>query len=125
MAGAGGTDVQPEQIDPALVDFAVLARWMDGRGLPGGPIEDVRPLAGGRQNALAGFRRGGRGYVLRRGPAPLRARTNDVLRREARVLAALEGTDAPAPRLLAACADESVMGGAVFYMMTPVEGFNA
>ncbi|WP_308166564.1 phosphotransferase family protein [Actinomadura sp. NEAU-AAG7] len=117
--------MQPEQIDPALVDFAVLARWMDGRGLPPGPFEDVEPLTGGTQNTLVRFRRGGRGYVLRRGPAHLRARTNDVLRREARVLAALEGTDVPAPRLLAACTDESVMGGAVFYLMTPVEGFNA
>ncbi|MGW5415521.1 phosphotransferase family protein [Actinomadura geliboluensis] len=117
--------MQPEQIDRALVDFAVLAGWMDDRGLPGGPFEDVAPLAGGTQNTLIRFRRGGRDYVLRRGPAHLRARTNDVLRREARVLGALDGTDVPAPRLIAACPDESVMGGAVFYLMTPVEGFNA
>ncbi|WP_306434473.1 phosphotransferase family protein [Actinomadura roseirufa] len=117
--------MQPEQIDPALVDFAVLAGWMDARGLPGGPFEDVAPLSGGTQNLLVRFRRGGRGYVLRRGPAHLRARTNEVLRREARVLAALEGTGVPAPRLIAACPDETVMRGAVFYLMTPVEGFNA
>ncbi|MFA1544480.1 phosphotransferase family protein [Actinomadura monticuli] len=117
--------MQPEQIDRALVDFDVLEGWMDGRGLPGGPFEDVRPLAGGTQNTLIRFRRGGRDYVLRRGPGHLRARTNDVLRREARMLAALDGTDVPAPRLIAACPDESVMGGAVFYLMTPVDGFNA
>lgn len=117
--------MQPEQIDRALVDFDVLAGWMDGEGLPGGPFEDVEPLTGGTQNTLVRFRRGGRDYVLRRGPGHLRARTNDVLRREARVLAALDGTDVPAPRLIAACPDESVMGGAVFYLMTPVEGFNA
>ncbi|MFI0412302.1 phosphotransferase family protein [Actinomadura sp. 3N508] len=116
--------MQPEQIDRALVDFDVLARWMDGRGLPVGPFEDVRPLAGGTQNTLIRFRRAGRDYVLRRGPSHLRARTNDVLRREARVLAALDGTGVPAPRLIAACPDESVMGGAVFYLMTPVDGFN-
>lgn len=117
--------MQPEQIDPALVDFAVLAAWMDGQGLPGGAFEGVEPLTGGTQNTLVRFRRGGRDYVLRRGPAHLRARTNDVLRREARVLAALDGTDVPAPRVIAACPDESVMNGAVFYLMTPVEGFNA
>lgn len=117
--------MQPEQIDPALVDFGVLAGWMDDQGLPGGPFEDVRPLAGGTQNTLVRFGRGGRGYVLRRGPVHLRARTNDVLRREARVLAALDGTGVPAPHLIAACPDESVMGGAVFYLMTPVDGFNA
>ncbi|TDD66955.1 phosphotransferase family protein [Actinomadura rubrisoli] len=98
---------------------------MDGQGLPGGPFEDVAPLTGGTQNMLIRFRRGGRGYVLRRGPAHLRARTNEVLRREARVLAALDGTGVPAPRMIAACPDETVMGGAVFYLMTPVEGFNA
>ncbi|SNS67164.1 Predicted kinase, aminoglycoside phosphotransferase (APT) family [Actinomadura mexicana] len=120
-----GTAVQPEQIDRALVDFDVLAGWMEGRNLPGGPFEDVERLAGGTQNTLVRFRRGGRDYVLRRGPGHLRARTNEVLRREARVLGALDGTDVPAPRLIAACPDETVMGGAVFYLMTPVDGFNA
>ncbi|GAA1549199.1 phosphotransferase family protein [Actinomadura kijaniata] len=114
-----------QQIDPELVDFAVLAGWMDRQGLPGGPFEDVTPLSGGTQNVLVRFRRGGRDYVLRRGPRHLRARTNDVLRREARVLSALDGTDVPAPRVIAACPDETVLNGAVFYLMTPIEGFNA
>ncbi|MFC9977648.1 phosphotransferase family protein [Spirillospora sp. NPDC127200] len=117
--------IDAPQIDPELVDLAVLTAWMDGQGLPGGPLEDLAPLAGGTQNVLLRFRRGGRDYVLRRGPKHLRARTNDVLRREARVLAALDGTDVPAPRIIAACPDETVMHGAVFYLMTPVEGFNA
>ncbi|WP_433324278.1 phosphotransferase family protein [Spirillospora sp. CA-294931] len=116
---------QPETIDPALVDFAVLAEWMDRHGLPGGPFDDVAPLTGGTQNTLIGFRRGDREYVLRRGPRHLRSRTNDVMRREARVLTALNDTDVPAPRVIASCPDESVMGGAVFYLMTPVKGFNA
>ncbi|MXQ68152.1 phosphotransferase [Actinomadura rayongensis] len=98
---------------------------MDDRGLPGGPFEDVAPLTGGTQNVLVRFRRGGGDYVLRRGPRHLRARTNEVLRREARVLTALNDTDVPAPRLIAACPDETVMNGAVFYLMTPVDGFNA
>lgn len=114
-----------QDIDPTIVDFPVLAAWMDGEGLPGGPFEDVAQLGGGTQNVLVKFTRGGRTYVLRRGPRHLRAKSNDVLRREARVLAALDGTDVPAPRLLAACQDEQVMGGAVFYLMTPVDGFNA
>jgi aminoglycoside phosphotransferase (APT) family kinase protein len=116
---------QPAQIERALVDFEVLAAWMDERELPGGPFEEVALLGGGTQNVLVRFRRGGRGYVLRRGPRHLRTRTNDVLRREARVLSALDGTDVPAPRVIAACPDENVMHGAVFYLMTPVEGFNA
>src|SRR5207244_1365972 len=107
-----------------LVDFAALARWMDGQGLPGGEFEEVEQLTGGTQNILVRFRRGGVTYVLRRGPRHLRAKTNEVLRREARVLTALDGTGVPAPRVLAACADEQVLGGSVFYLMTPVEGFN-
>lgn len=117
--------MQPEQIDPALVDFAILAEWMDAQGLPTGPFEQVEQLGGGTQNLLVRFRRGGRTYVLRRGPRHLRSRTNEILRREARVLTALDGTGVPAPRVLAACLDEQVMNGAVFYLMTPVEGFNA
>ncbi|RAY16542.1 phosphotransferase family protein [Actinomadura craniellae] len=98
---------------------------MDAQGLPGGPIEEAVQLGGGTQNILLRFTRGGRAYVLRRGPRHLRSRTNEVLRREARVLAALDGGDVPAPRLIAACPDENVMNGAVFYLMTPVDGFNA
>jgi aminoglycoside phosphotransferase (APT) family kinase protein len=117
--------LQPDDIDPTLVDFGVLAEWMDARSLPGGPFEGVERLGGGTQNILLRFARGGREYVLRRPPAHLRRKSNEVLRREARVLAALEGTGVRAPRLIAACTDETVMGGAVFYLMEPVHGFNA
>jgi aminoglycoside phosphotransferase (APT) family kinase protein len=81
-------------------------------------------LAGGTQNVLLRFERGGRAYVLRRGPRHLRPKTNDQLRNEARVLSALAGTDVPHPGFIAGCMDESVMGGAVFYLMEPVDGFN-
>src|SRR5262249_58847967 len=60
-----------------------------------------------------------------RPPRPPRPRSNETLRREARVLTALAGTGVPAPRLIAACLDEEVLGGAVFYLMSEVEGFNA
>lgn len=53
----------------------------------------------------------------------LRAASNAVLRREARLLTALDGTGVPAPRLVAACTDEMVLSGAVFYLMEPVDGF--
>jgi aminoglycoside phosphotransferase (APT) family kinase protein len=111
-------------IEPDIVDFAVVGKWMDEQGLPAGEFTDVAPVGGGTQNVLLRFARGGRDYVLRRGPRHLRANSNDVLRREARLLAALGGADVPAPGLIAACADESVLGGAVFYLMEPVHGFN-
>ncbi|WP_145987475.1 phosphotransferase, partial [Nocardia cerradoensis] len=48
---------------------------------------------------------------------------NEVIRRESRLLGALNGTDVKAPRIIAACADESLIG-AVFYLMEPIVGFN-
>lgn len=112
-------------LDPSLVDLEVLASWMDDRGLPPGEISGAEILTGGTQNVLVRFTRGGRSYVLRRPPPHLRPASNDVLRREARVLAALDGTDVPHPGFIAGEPDESVMGGAVFYLMEPVDGFNA
>jgi aminoglycoside phosphotransferase (APT) family kinase protein len=98
---------------------------MDGLGLGGGPITDARPISGGTQNVMLLFARGDRRFVLRRGPAHLRPTTNDALRRETRVLSALAGTGVPHPRIIAACDDEAVLGGSVFYLMEPVDGFNA
>jgi aminoglycoside phosphotransferase (APT) family kinase protein len=97
---------------------------MDREGLPAGRFEDVGTLAGGTQNVLLRFRRGSRAFVLRRGPPHLRPVSNDVMRREARVLRALAGTAVRHPRFIAGCMDETVMSGAVFYLMEPVDGFN-
>ncbi|MEV4064426.1 phosphotransferase family protein [Nonomuraea dietziae] len=111
----------PAHIDVSAIDFDVLGAWMDAEGLPEGPFENARPVLGGTQNVMVAFERGGVPYVLRRPPLHVRAKSNEVLRREARVLAALEGTGVPAPRLVAAqTTDEPV-----FYLMEPVDGFNA
>lgn len=106
------------------VDLAALAVWMDSQGLGSGPITDAVRLAGGTQNILLKFARAGRTYVLRRPPPVLRANSNETMRREARVLAALKGTNVPHPGLIAACPDETVLGAA-FYLMEPVDGYNA
>lgn len=108
----------------APVDLDVLASWMDANDLGEGPIADVERLAGGTQNILLKFSRAGRTYVLRRPPPVLRANSNETMRREARVLAALKGTAVPHPGLIAACEDETVLGAA-FYLMEPVDGYNA
>lgn len=115
---------QPDVVDRSVVDFAVLARWMDEQGLPGGPFEGVRRLAGGTQNVMLAFHRGGRPYVLRRPPEHLRRKSNDALIREMRVLAALADTPVPAPGFIAGCPEPDVLGGAVFYLMEEVDGFN-
>lgn len=104
-------------------NLAALEGWMDAQGVGTGPIAEARLLSGGTQNILMRFRRGDAAYVLRRPPPVPRANSNDTMRREARVLAALDGSAVPHPRLIAACSDEEVLGVA-FYLMEPVEGFN-
>lgn len=110
-------------VDAALVDLRRVAAWMDERGLGRGPLSGQRLLGGGTQNILLYFERAGRPYVLRRPPRHLRANSNETMRREARVLAALAGSDVPHPRLIAACPAEDVIGAA-FYLMEPIDGFN-
>jgi aminoglycoside phosphotransferase (APT) family kinase protein len=114
VTGAGAVDG---------VDLARLTAWMDAQELGSGPIHDVTALGGGTQNILLRFTRAGRSYVLRRPPLHKRANSDETMRREARVLAALAGTDVPHPGLIAACPDEDVLGAA-FYLMEPVDGVN-
>ncbi len=105
------------------VDLDRLTTWMDARDLGAGPLEHVERLTGGTQNVLVRFERDGRGYVLRHPPPHKRRNSDETMRREARVLGALAGTDVPHPALIAAEPDLDVLGSA-FYLMEPVEGFN-
>jgi aminoglycoside phosphotransferase (APT) family kinase protein len=107
-----------------IVDLERLASWMDTQGLGSGPIGDNELIAGGTQNILLRFDRSGRTYVLRHPPPHKRANSDETMRREARVLAALHGSDVPHPALIAACPDLEVLGSA-FYLMEPIDGFNA
>jgi aminoglycoside phosphotransferase (APT) family kinase protein len=106
-----------------LVDLSRLGDWMDEQGLAPGPIHDVEPLTGGTQNILLRFSRGGEDYVLRRPPEHKRANSDETMRREARVLAALAGSGVPHPRLIAACSEVDVIGAA-FFLMEPILGAN-
>ena len=112
----------PRPVDPGVVDVAVLRAWMDERGLGRGAISDLTVLAGGTQNLLLRFERGGRVFVLRRPPEHKRHNSDETMRREARVLGALSGTGVPHPALIAAEADQEVLGAA-FYLMESVDGF--
>lgn len=106
------------------IDLGALALWMDDRELGDGALSDDALITGGTQNVLLRFTRAGREYVLRRPPPHKRANSDETMRREARVLTALAGSDVPHPELIAAEPDESVLGAA-FYLMEPVPGFNA
>ncbi len=48
-----------------------------------------------------------------------------AIMRETRVLAALVATDVPHPHLIASCGDPGVLGDGVFYLMEPIDGFDA
>lgn len=106
------------------ISIEALSEWMDSIGLDKGDITDAEVLAGGTQNILIKFSRAGQSFVLRRPPLHLRKNSNKTMLREAKVLEALSGTDVPHPKFIAMCDDESVLG-ACFYLMAPIEGFNA
>jgi aminoglycoside phosphotransferase (APT) family kinase protein len=106
-------------------DTEKIAAWMSTQGIGEGPLENVVAIGGGTQNIMLRFERAGQQFVFRRGPRHLRPISNKVILRETRVLAALAGTGVPHPRLIAVCDDTSVLGDAVFYLMEPVDGFNA
>jgi aminoglycoside phosphotransferase (APT) family kinase protein len=110
---------EKQELAPLLVRES-LAEFMDAQGLGSGPIEAER-IGDGHSNITYLVRRGGERFVLRRPPRPpLPPSAHDVLREE-RLLAALAGTKARAPRVLAACADESVLG-VPFYVMEEIAG---
>lgn len=97
-----------------------LAAFLDAQGLGEGPIE-AEPVGEGHSNVTYLLRRGATELVLRRPPRPpLPPSAHDVLR-EAQLLSAVEHADVRTPRVLAACADETVIG-APFYVMEKVEG---
>lgn len=106
------------------VDIEALAKWMDHQGLESGPIYDIIELTGGTQNILLRFKRGRRTFVLRRPPNHPRMDSSKTIERESRMLEALTDTQVPHAQLIAACNDRTVLG-ASFYLMEPIEGFNA
>ena len=105
------------------IDLLALRSWMDDQGLGDGPLSSVEQLTGGTQNVLLRFERSERPYVLRSPPPHKRKNSDETMRREARVLAALADTDVPHPGLIAAEPDVDVLGAA-FYLMEPIDGFN-
>lgn len=121
-SGIEDTPVLPAGI--TAQELSGVASWMTNQGLGSGPLSNVNPLGGGTQNIMLTFERDGRRYVLRRGPSHLRPRSNDSIARETRVLSALQQTSVPHPHLVALCEDSSLLNGAIFYLMDPIDGFN-
>jgi aminoglycoside phosphotransferase (APT) family kinase protein len=105
---------------PPLVVREPLEAFLDAEDIGTGRIE-VEAIGEGHSNVTLLVERSDVRVVLRRPPRPpLPPSAHDVLR-EARLLSALEGTPARIPKVLATCADESVLG-VPFYVMEEMHG---
>src|SRR5204863_7433919 len=105
---------------PPLLVLGPLAAFLDEHGLGHGDLDAV-PVGEGHSNVTFLVRRTGAEVVVRRPPRPpLPPSAHDVLR-EARVLRAVDPTPVRAPRVLATCDDDAVIG-APFYVMEKAEG---
>jgi aminoglycoside phosphotransferase (APT) family kinase protein len=104
-----------------VVPAASLGEWLAAEGLADGEPVVVEQLSGGSSNLTFRVRTGGHDWVLRRPPAKGALPTAHDVLREYRIQAALGSTDVPVARMVAACADDAVIG-APFYVMDRVEG---
>jgi aminoglycoside phosphotransferase (APT) family kinase protein len=108
-----------------LVDLPGLTAWLDANvpQIGDAPLQ-AELIHGGFSNVVIALDRGGpQSMVLRRPPKVPPPGAERTVLREARVLAALDGTAAPHPRCYGACEDDGVIG-APFYVMERVAGWS-
>ena len=109
----------------AAVDQVVppgrLAEWLAAQGLGDGAPLAIEQLSGGASNLTFRVRAGEHDWVLRRPPARGALPTAHDVLREYRIQAALASTSVPVAPMVAACADEGVLG-APFYVMGHLDG---
>ncbi|MEO5842406.1 MAG: phosphotransferase family protein [Acidimicrobiales bacterium] len=101
---------------------AALIAWLDRAGVMGGPSIDISTIVAGRSNITYLVSDGRDQVVLRRPATVALDRADDGMRREFRLLSALEGTPVPHPSPIALCDERDVLG-CVFYVMSYVDGF--
>jgi aminoglycoside phosphotransferase (APT) family kinase protein len=104
-----------------LADTTVLAPWLDTIGLEPGGALTVEEMTGGGSNAMFRVTRGGSTWVLRRPRRVAIEKADEGMRREFRILRALEGTPVPHAAPIALCDDHAVLG-CTFYLMGLVDG---
>lgn len=89
---------------------------------PEGTLPELTPIAGGFSNPTFFLKYSSQAdYVLRKKPAGKLLPSAHAIDREYRVMAALESTDVPVPKMLHYCEDDSLIG-TPFYIMERVEG---
>ena len=99
---------------------ATLADWLQNER-PGEVLQEMRRLTGGNSNETYLLETSAGRRIVRRPPQATIDASAHSMAREHSVLAALAGTDVPAPRPLSFCEDASVLG-APFILMEFVEG---
>ncbi|MDQ8703023.1 phosphotransferase family protein [Streptomyces sp. LHD-70] len=107
---------------PPGLDLAALRGHLDRvhPGLVRGPLEG-RLIEGGRSNLTYAVTDGTDRWVVRRPPLGHVLATAHDMKREHRVISALQDTAVPVPKAVLLCEDESVIGSP-FYVMEFVEG---
>jgi aminoglycoside phosphotransferase (APT) family kinase protein len=113
------------EVLPITFDTAALHSYLR-KALPEfGDTIAVSPIAGGISNPTMRIdtvgRDGPRAYVLRKKPDGVLLPSAHQVDREYRVMAALQGTEVPVPRMRLHCEDASVIG-TEFYVMDFCEG---
>ncbi len=107
-----------------MIDTERLAVFMDDAALPGkGEPVQARFISGGSQNEIYEIRRGELHGALRIPPASAPAGRDEGILREWRIIEALDGTEVPHSRAIAACTDTEVLGR-TFYLMGFVDGWS-
>jgi aminoglycoside phosphotransferase (APT) family kinase protein len=113
---------RPQPVRPGEeLDVGRLAPYLrQALGRPGGPVE-VEQFRGGHSNLTYLVRVDAREAVLRRPPFGSTVKTAHDMGREFRVLSRLSPAYSRAPRVIAYCDDESLLG-APFYLMERLAG---
>ncbi len=102
-------------------DARTLDAWLSAHVAGFRAPSAARKFASGQSNPTYLIEAPSGRYVLRRKPPGKLLKSAHMIEREFRVLRALEGSGFPAPRALALCEDDGVIG-TTFYVMTYVEG---
>ena len=94
-----------------MIDVDRLTSWLDETGLPGqGEPVEVSYVSGGSQNEIYAVQRGDLHGALRIPPTTAPEARDEGIRREWRIIEALDGTEVPHTAALAVCTDRSVLG---------------
>jgi aminoglycoside phosphotransferase (APT) family kinase protein len=102
------------------INFDTLVPWFSEHVEPV-PSLSAKVIGHGRSNITYRIESGDKAWVLRRPPLSHVLPTAHDMKREYRVISALEGTPLPVPDAIALCEDKDVIG-AQFYIMSFVDG---